>query len=110
MRTAPNWCQEYACQATAPRAVWPLYVRIGAVWFRGGGPRARSHAAQRSDTRTMSVKIDHLLNETRKFAPSPEFAASSVAKPELYTDAASDRLGFWADQARDLLHWHTPFT
>jgi len=58
----------------------------------------------------MSVQIDNLLNESRRFAPSPEFAAQAVAKPELYTDAAADRLGFWADQARDLLHWHKPFT
>ncbi|SDK45841.1 acetyl-coenzyme A synthetase [Cryobacterium psychrotolerans] len=58
----------------------------------------------------MSVQIDHLLNETRHFPPTPEFAAQSVSKPELYTDAAADRLGFWADQARELLHWHKPFT
>ena len=58
----------------------------------------------------MSVQIDHLLNESRRFPPTPEFAAQSVAKPELYADAAADRLGFWADQARGLLHWHKPFT
>ncbi|TFB54995.1 acetate--CoA ligase [Cryobacterium tagatosivorans] len=58
----------------------------------------------------MSVQIDHLLNETRHFPPTPEFAAQSVATPELYTDAAADRLGFWANQARELLHWHKPFT
>jgi len=58
----------------------------------------------------MSIQIDHLLNEPRRFAPTPEFAAQSAAKPELYSDAQADRLGFWADQARDLLHWHKPFT
>jgi acetyl-CoA synthetase len=58
----------------------------------------------------MSVQIDHLLDEARRFPPSPEFAAHAVATPQLYADAASDRLGFWADQARDLLHWHKPFT
>ena len=58
----------------------------------------------------MSVQIDHLLHESRRFPPSPEFAASSVATEALYTDAAADRLGFWAEQARDLLHWHKPFT
>ena len=58
----------------------------------------------------MSVQIDHLLDESRRFAPTPEFAAQSIAKPELYTDAAADRLGFWADQARELLYWHKPFT
>ncbi len=58
----------------------------------------------------MSAQIDHLLNENRRFAPSPEFTATADASPELYADAKSDRLGFWADQARELLHWHTPFT
>jgi len=53
--------------------------------------------------------IDSLQNETRVFAPSPEFAASAVADPALYERAATDRLGFWADQAREL-DWHTPFT
>jgi acetyl-CoA synthetase len=58
----------------------------------------------------MSVQIDHLLNESRRFPPTPEFAAQAVAKPELYEAAKADRLGFWADQARGLLHWDKPFT
>jgi len=58
----------------------------------------------------MSSQIDHLLNEDRRFAPSAEFATSAVATMELYERAAADREGFWADQARELLHWHTPFT
>ncbi|MFG6279555.1 acetate--CoA ligase [Microbacterium sp. 5K110] len=57
----------------------------------------------------MSSQIDHLLNETRRFAPSAEFAANAVADASLYERAAADREGFWADQAREL-HWHTPFT
>jgi len=58
----------------------------------------------------MSNTIDNLLHETRRFAPSEEFAAAAVATPDLYDRASADRLGFWADQARDLLHWHKPFT
>ncbi|MGO3234794.1 MAG: AMP-binding protein, partial [Microbacterium sp.] len=58
----------------------------------------------------MSSQIDHLLDETRQFPPSEEFAAAAVAKPELYDRAAADREGFWGDQARELLHWHKPFT
>jgi acetyl-CoA synthetase len=58
----------------------------------------------------MSVTIDHLLDETRRFPPTPEFAAQATATAELYSEAAADRLGFWADQARELLHWDTPFT
>ncbi|SDT27255.1 acetate--CoA ligase [Microterricola viridarii] len=58
----------------------------------------------------MSVQIDTSLEEIRRFRPSPEFAAQSVASESLYTDAKADRLGFWATQARELLHWNKPFT
>ena len=57
----------------------------------------------------MSSQIDHLLTESRRFAPSPEFAADAVATAELYAQADADREAFWAEQAR-ALHWHTPFT
>jgi len=58
----------------------------------------------------MSEKIDSLLQEDRRFPPSADFTANSIASPDLYRRAAEDRLAFWADQARGLLHWHTPFT
>ncbi|GAA1750618.1 acetate--CoA ligase [Agromyces humatus] len=58
----------------------------------------------------MTVQIDHALEEIRRFRPSPEFAAQSVADPALYEAAKADRLAFWADQARELLTWHKPFT
>jgi acetyl-CoA synthetase len=58
----------------------------------------------------MSVNIDHLLDESRRFPPTPEFAAQATATTELYTEAAADRLGFWAHQARELLQWETAFT
>ncbi|WP_300592757.1 acetate--CoA ligase [Microbacterium sp.] len=57
----------------------------------------------------MSSQIDHLLNETRRFAPSAAFAENAIGGAELYQRAADDREGFWAEQAREL-HWHTPFT
>jgi len=56
----------------------------------------------------MSSQIDHLLNETRRFAPSPAFAADAIATADLYARADADREAFWAEQAR-ALHWHTPF-
>jgi acetyl-CoA synthetase len=59
---------------------------------------------------TSMTSIDSLLHEDRRFPPAPEFAANAIAKPELYEAAKADRLGFWADQARSLLHWHEPFT
>ncbi|MDF1479071.1 acetate--CoA ligase [Leifsonia sp. H3M29-4] len=54
--------------------------------------------------------IESLFTETRHFPPSPEFAADAVAGPELYEAAKADRLGFWADRAREYVHWHEPFT
>jgi len=56
------------------------------------------------------TSIDSLLHEDRRFPPSSAFAENAVAGPELAEAAQADRLGFWADQSRDLLHWHTPFT
>ncbi|MDF2508908.1 MAG: acetyl-coenzyme synthetase, partial [Microbacterium sp.] len=58
----------------------------------------------------MSSQIDHLLDETRRFAPSEEFAAQTISSPELYERAAADREAFWGEQSRELVHWHKPFT
>ena len=57
----------------------------------------------------MSSQIDHLLDETRRFAPSEEFAKNAVATADLYAQAEADREAFWGEQAR-ALHWHKPFT
>ena len=54
--------------------------------------------------------IDNLLNEERRFPPTPAFSAAAVAGPELYEEAAADRLAYWERHARELIHWHTPFT
>ncbi|CAB4629292.1 unannotated protein [freshwater metagenome] len=53
--------------------------------------------------------IENLQHETRRFPPSAEFIAQAIAKPELYQQAQTDRLDFWANQAREL-YWHKPFT
>jgi acetyl-CoA synthetase len=58
----------------------------------------------------MSSQIDHLLDESRRFAPSAEFAAAAIATEDLYDRAKTDRVGFWADQSRELLTWSKPFT
>ena len=57
----------------------------------------------------MATEIENLLSESLRFLPTTEFVAQANAKPELYSFAASDRLGFWAEQARQL-HWHREFT
>jgi acetyl-CoA synthetase len=43
------------------------------------------------------------------YPPPAEFAAQANARPELYREAAEDRLAFWAKQA-NRLSWATPFT
>ena len=57
-----------------------------------------------------SPALENLLHESRSFPPSAEFAANAVAQADQYERAASDRLGFWADVAREHLDWQTPFT
>ncbi|RFS87095.1 acetate--CoA ligase [Actinomadura spongiicola] len=48
--------------------------------------------------------LSNLLQETRRFAPPAELAASANVKAEAYERASEDRLGFWAEQA-DRLSW-----
>ncbi len=59
---------------------------------------------------THQPTLDNLLSEDRTFPPGAEFAAQANAHPEMYAWAQSDRLAFWAEQARSLLDWDTPFT
>jgi acetyl-CoA synthetase len=54
--------------------------------------------------------LSNLLHEERTFPPSEEFAAQANGTRALYDRAQEDRLGFWAEQARELLHWDTDFT
>ena len=44
--------------------------------------------------------LENLLNEDRRFPPAPQFAAAANAQPDLYDEAAADRLAFWDRQAR----------
>ncbi|NTW42588.1 MAG: acetate--CoA ligase, partial [Cellulomonadaceae bacterium] len=63
-----------------------------------------------TDASPQNPALDTLPTEVRRFPPSAEFAAQANAHPEIYSWAAADRLGFWAEQARDLITWSTPFT
>ncbi|NUL46004.1 acetate--CoA ligase [Cellulosimicrobium funkei] len=54
--------------------------------------------------------MDTLSHEHRSFPPSAEFAAQAVAGAERYEEAAADRLGYWAHQAREVLDWDQDFT
>ncbi|WP_205710835.1 acetate--CoA ligase [Isoptericola sp. BMS4] len=62
------------------------------------------------DNETTAPSLENLLHETRAFPPSTEFAAQANAQASLYEEADADRLGFWADRARELVTWKSPFT
>ncbi|MGL5859299.1 MAG: acetate--CoA ligase [Angustibacter sp.] len=62
--------------------------------------------------------LENLSREERRFPPAAEFAATAVARSELYQRAAADRLAFWEEQAGQLtwrtrwdqvLDWQPPF-
>ena len=59
---------------------------------------------------TSSPALENLSVESRRFPPPEEFARDAVAGAELYDEAATDRLAFWARQARERLHWEQDFT
>ncbi len=58
--------------------------------------------------------IQSVMQESRVFAPSPEWAAQAnvtkAAFDAMNAKAARDFTGFWADLAREHLLWHKPFT
>ena len=61
-----------------------------------------------------SGQIDTVLQETRLFPPSAEFAAkarigSMEAYQQLYDQAKADPEAFWAGLASEELHWFKPF-
>jgi len=53
--------------------------------------------------------LDNLMHENRTFPPSAAFAAKANTTAAIYDEAETDRLGFWAKQAREL-DWDTDFT
>ncbi len=56
-----------------------------------------------------SDALSNLMHEERRFPPSEEFAAQANYTAEAYERAAADRLGFWAEQAREL-HWDSDWS
>lgn len=56
----------------------------------------------------MTNQLDTLLDEARRFPPPEAFSRTALATPELYAAARADRLGFWAERAREL-DWFAPW-
>ncbi|WP_058615735.1 acetate--CoA ligase [Tepidimonas taiwanensis] len=62
-----------------------------------------------------SAAISSMLVENRVFEPNPALVAQArVSGMDAYralcAEAEADFEGFWARRARELLHWHKPFT
>ncbi|MFC1589801.1 acetyl-coenzyme A synthetase N-terminal domain-containing protein, partial [Pseudomonadota bacterium] len=61
-----------------------------------------------------SNDINSVLIENRQFPPSDEFVANARIKPAdfaaLHKQAEENYEGFWADQAKQHIDWHKPFT
>jgi acetyl-CoA synthetase len=60
------------------------------------------------------IEINSVLTENRLFKPSAEFTAKARLKADdlkaLHQHAEEDYEGFWADQAKQHIDWHSPFT
>lgn len=64
---------------------------------------------------TEAGQIDTVMQESRLFPPPADFAANSRIKSEaeyqeIWDRAAADPPAFWAELAREELHWFEPFT
>ena len=46
--------------------------------------------------------LENLVEETRVFEPSSDFAANANAKSDMYEEADQDRIKFWEKQAQRL--------
>ncbi len=69
------------------------------------GYRATPASASKEFALSQSQEtLSNLLQETRRFPPPAELAASANVKADAYERAAEDRLGYWAEQA-DRLTW-----
>src|SRR5438874_8045735 len=57
-----------------------------------------------------ATHIDALLQEERRYPPTPEFKAqANWNDPEIYKRAEADPEGFWADQAKREIDWAKPW-
>ena len=54
-------------------------------------------------------EIEGLMLESRTFAPDAAFTDAANATTDLYAVADADPESFWADRARELISWQTPF-
>jgi acetyl-CoA synthetase len=59
---------------------------------------------------SLGARLEELL-QADKFPPPAEFAAlAKLRDPAIFDQAAGDPAAWWARQARERLHWDTPFS
>src|SRR6516162_3592245 len=59
---------------------------------------------------SLGDRLEQLL-QVEKFPPPADFAAAAqVSDPAVFEQAAADPAAWWAAQARERLHWDTPFS
>src|SRR6516225_915108 len=59
---------------------------------------------------SLGDRLEELM-QVETFPPPAGFAARAVVSdPVVYEQAASDPVAWWATQARERLHWGTPFS
>ena len=58
-------------------------------------------------TQAANTNISNLLNEQRRYPPSPMFTAQANAQPGFYDQDPDE---FWEREGRTRLSWFTPFT
>jgi acetyl-CoA synthetase len=58
-----------------------------------------------TEQETLDARLEELLEQER-FAPPEEFVKDAlITDPKIYDEAAEDHEGWWAKQAKELLHW-----
>ncbi len=66
-------------------------------------------ASSPTPSSSASARIDE-LQDVATFPPPEQFVQrAKVTDPAIYDEAAADMPAWWARQARDRLHWQTPF-
>ena len=69
-------------------------------------PIEDSSVARHQENTMSEAKLEAWLEESRSFAPSPEFAKQANAQPSIYSESAADPVAWWRTQA-DRLTWAT---
>src|SRR5688572_15672318 len=68
----------------------------------------RAHRSSREEKMSQET-LSNLSHEERRFEPPQDLAANANVTAEAYEQAASDRAGFWGEQA-ERITWAEPFT